>query len=104
MIARVSAAGASLTVLSSSGGATFSLAPALTSFVRGFRRQFLVGLAEDPPSKDAKPRRFRSFARFGTGSSPDPRRSPPPPPSRTKWTLRVPRPVLSGHAASLTPY
>ena len=30
--------------------------------------------------------------------------SPPPPPSRTKWTRRVPHPVLIGHAASLTPY
>ena len=29
---------------------------------------------------------------------------PPPPSSRTKWTRRVPRPVLIGHAASLTPY
>jgi dynein heavy chain len=29
---------------------------------------------------------------------------PPPPPPRTKWTRRVPRPVLIGHAASLTPY
>jgi hypothetical protein len=27
-----------------------------------------------------------------------------PPPSRTKWTRRVPHPVLTGHAASLTPY
>ena len=26
------------------------------------------------------------------------------PPPRTKWTCRVPHPVLSGHAASLTPY
>ena len=25
-----------------------------------------------------------------------------PPPSRTKWTRRVPHPVLIGHAASLT--
>jgi hypothetical protein len=25
-------------------------------------------------------------------------------PSRTKWTRRVPHPVLIGHAASLTPY
>jgi hypothetical protein len=25
-------------------------------------------------------------------------------PPRTKWTRRVPHPVLSGHAASLTPY
>ena len=32
------------------------------------------------------------------------RRVPPPPPPRTKWTRRVPYPVLSGHAASLTPY
>ena len=29
---------------------------------------------------------------------------PPPPPYRTKWTRRVPHPVLIGHAASLTPY
>ena len=28
----------------------------------------------------------------------------PPLPSRTKWTRRVPHPVLIGHAASLTPY
>jgi len=28
----------------------------------------------------------------------------PPPPPRTKWTRRVPHPVLIGHAASLTPY
>jgi len=27
-----------------------------------------------------------------------------PPPSRNKWTHRVPHPVLIGHAASLTPY
>jgi hypothetical protein len=27
--------------------------------------------------------------------------SPPPPPPRTKWTRRVPHPVLIGHAASL---
>jgi hypothetical protein len=27
--------------------------------------------------------------------------SPPPPPPRTKWTRRVPHPVLTGHAASL---
>jgi hypothetical protein len=29
---------------------------------------------------------------------------PPPPPPGTKRTRRVPSPVLSGHAASLTPY
>ena len=27
-----------------------------------------------------------------------------PPPPRTKWTRRVPHPVLIGHTASLTPY
>jgi hypothetical protein len=27
-----------------------------------------------------------------------------PPPPHTKWTHRVPHPVLIGHAASLTPY
>ena len=27
-----------------------------------------------------------------------------PPPPRTKWTRRVPHPVLIGHAGSLTPY
>jgi hypothetical protein len=32
-------------------------------------------------------------------------RLPPPPPApRTKWTRRVPHPVLTGHAASLIPY
>jgi hypothetical protein len=31
-------------------------------------------------------------------------RDPPPPTPRTKWTRRVPHPVLIGHAASLTPY
>jgi hypothetical protein len=30
--------------------------------------------------------------------------APPLPRSRTKWTRRVPHPVLIGHAASLTPY
>ena len=30
--------------------------------------------------------------------------APPRPPPRTKWTRRVPHPVLIGHAASLTPY
>ena len=41
-----------------------------------------------------------------TSSTPHAPRPPPPPPRppRTKWTRRVPHPVLSGHAASLTPY
>ena len=39
--------------------------------------------------------------RAGTGTG---RRRCRPPPPRTKWTRRVPHPVLIGHAASLTPY
>ena len=31
-------------------------------------------------------------------------RAPPPPPLRTKWTRRVPHPVLIGHVSSLLPY
>jgi len=31
-----------------------------------------------------------------------PAQAPPPPPPRTKWTRRVPHPVLTGHAASLS--
>ena len=34
------------------------------------------------------------------GVCPEP--PPPPPPPRTKWTRRVPHPVLIGHAASLS--
>jgi len=37
-----------------------------------------------------------------TSSSGRTRVSHPPPPPRTKWTRRVPHPVLIGHAASLT--
>ena len=39
----------------------------------------------------------------GRRASGPPKLAPPPPP-RTKWTRRVPHPVLIGHAASLTPY
>jgi len=34
----------------------------------------------------------------------DPRTGAVPPPPRTKWTRRVPHPVLIGHAVCLTPY
>ena len=42
---------------------------------------------------------------FRPASAPRPARCQPPPPPhfRTKWTRRVPHPVLIGHAASLTP-
>ena len=39
---------------------------------------------------------------LGTGTSTSQESPPPPPPPRTKWTRRVPHPVLIGHAASLT--
>jgi hypothetical protein len=39
--------------------------------------------------------------RAGAGAGP-PAAGPPPPPPRTKWTRRVPHPVLIGHAASTT--
>ena len=48
-------------------------------------------------------RKLCAAARLGVEPPP----FPPPPPSpapRTKWTRRVPHPVLIGHAASLTPY
>ena len=38
------------------------------------------------------------------GSSTTTSSQAPSPPPRTKWTRRVPHPVLIGHAASLTPY
>ena len=61
-------------------------------------------LAAGPPRAPA--------ARLGppvrTAAAPAARRAGalPPPPllPRTKWSRRVPHPVLIGHAASLTPY
>jgi hypothetical protein len=50
----------------------------------------------------------QSFAASFPEARPAPPRRPPPrpplPPPRTKWTRRVPQPVLIRHAASLTPY
>jgi len=43
------------------------------------------------------------LARNGLTILPDALGAPPPLPPRTKWTRRVPHPVLIGHAASLTP-
>ena len=57
------------------------------------RRNAAAGTASEP----AQRRRGRG-ARAPTSSSVF---APPP---RTKWTRRVPHTVLSGHAASLTPY
>jgi hypothetical protein len=43
----------------------------------------------------------KAFVRSPPARQPGAARRPPPPP-RTKWTRRVPHPVLIGHAASLT--
>jgi len=77
-----------------------SSAPALSTDVAA------AGLSE------ADRARLAAFAARGPGMRPpydafDQKRglcAPPPLPFRTKWTRRVPHPVLSGHAASLTPY
>jgi len=56
-------------------------------------------------SETPSPSRLRLRSRKrGAGAVSRPRGGgfPPPPPPRTKWTRRVPHPVLIGHAASLT--
>jgi hypothetical protein len=57
-----------------------------------------------PPTSRALRKRYAEVqTAIGSGGATEP--EPPPPPSpRTKWTRRVPHPVLIGHAASLTPY
>jgi len=65
--------------------------------------------AAPPPVSARAPRPQVPLIRAGTNRfdatdgfcCPDACRPPPP---RTKWTRRVPHPVLIGHAASLTPY
>ena len=49
-----------------------------------------------PPFYDENP--FGIYQKILAG------KAKPPVPPRTKWTRRVPHPVLIGHAASLTPY
>ena len=80
------------------------------------RRAFDAALALDPAHFDALAGRGMALrrARDAAGARaayeaaararPVPPPPPPPPPPRTKWTRRVPHPVLIGHAASLTPY
>ena len=53
-------------------------------------RRRLAALGVPPP-------RSADLLFFGCRRDP-----PPPPPPRTKWTRRVPHPVLIGHAASLS--
>jgi len=77
----------------------------------------LTGAGGEPPQPQAEMpeeafdtyRLFRSSAlaltvRVGTVAAHSVLHPPPPPLPRTKWTRRVPHPVLIGHAASLTPY
>jgi len=60
--------------------------------MRALRAQLGAACREEFAALDASPSRLQSQV-------------PSPPPSpRTKWTRRVPHPVLIGHAASLTPY
>jgi cysteine-rich repeat protein len=55
--------------------------------------------ADDDAAAGARVRRRRDAGGRGGGTCCAP---PPPPPPRTKWTRRVPHPVLIGHAASLS--
>jgi hypothetical protein len=75
-----------------------------------------IGMQVAQPARGSSTRRYcrgRAGAAPSPGTEPLPlapaslhpvRVPPPPPPPRTKWTRRVPHPVLIGHAASLTPY
>jgi len=68
-------------------------------------RLLLVLLAYRPVLRCARPPDPRRARGTGTrGCCTGTRTRPPPPLPRTKWTRRVPHPVLIGHAASLTPY
>jgi hypothetical protein len=51
-----------------------------------------------------RPRAPRAPRLPGSRRARQPPAPPPPFSPRTKWTRRVPHPVLIGHAASLTPY
>ena len=64
-------------------------------------------LARPAHGRDQRPRGQGRAVGFGAGQAPLSSGAafciaacPPPPPPRTKWTRRVPHPVLSGHAAS----
>ena len=61
-------------------------------------------LAHVAPLSAAAPPAVPSAAALAGLEFPAGYATPSPPPSRTKWTRRVPHPVLIGHAASLTPY
>jgi hypothetical protein len=63
--------------------------------------------ARRPPRRCLRPGGARRVVRdgaFGRRACLRDSTPPPLPPPRTKWTRRVPHPVLIGHAASLTPY
>jgi HEAT repeat protein len=56
--------------------------------------------ANRPRAQDPGQLTVEALAKVGSGPAP----APAPPSLRTKWTRRVPHPVLIGHAVSLTPY
>jgi len=56
------------------------------------------------PPRPRAPHPLCTALRPRTGARSDSPPRPPTPPPRTKWTRRVPHPVLIGHAASLTTY
>ena len=77
------------------------LADAAAAFRRGDTLEF--GAVLDRPTRRLRATRVAlKEAALAEGEAPGP--VPPPLPPRTKWTRRVPHPVLIGHAASLTPY
>jgi hypothetical protein len=69
-------------------------------FVRPFVRSFYPG--ETSGDRRVPEQNLALVGVLGTRGSRVNVAAPPPP--RTKWTRRVPHPVLIGHAASLTPY
>jgi hypothetical protein len=76
----------------------------LSGRARGVRRARRWSRGGPGPRGDRGPRARAPRRRGYAPGRASPRAAAPPPVLRTKWTRRVPHPVLTGHAASLTPY
>ena len=78
----------------------------LQAALKGFKLLSSFGTpkphAEGPGAAPAPQPLGAALVDLDTQAQPPP--PPPPPCSRTRWTRRVPHPVLIGHAASLTRY